>query len=238
MHKANKRFRLQSAMLAVLVATTLPFGAAHAFSDNEARKAILDLRKRTEEQRQTIDTAMQQQANSILSLSEQVQDLRNEVGLLRGRVEELERSLNLQEQSNAPKEITVDGHTFIAQPQEMNDYNAALDLLRKGDYAGSATLFKSFLVRWSSSGYVDIASFWLGNALYGDAQYKEAVKVFTELVNRSPDSARASEVWLAIANCELALKNKNAERAALDTVVQKYPQSSAAEEARKRLAKL
>lgn len=237
MHKANKVFRLRAVALTFLVAWTLPLGAAHAFSDNEARKAILDIRTRIEEQRQTIETSMQQQANSILSLSTQVQDLRSEVAVLRGRVEELERVLNLQAASSAPQTVTVDGVSFTAQPQEMNDYNTALDLLRKGDYAGSATLFQSFLVNWPSSGYVDIARFWLGNAQYGSMQYKEAVKTFTDFVNSSPNHVRAPETWLAIANCQLALKNKSAERAALEQVVQKFSQSSAAAEARTRLSK-
>lgn len=237
-HKVSKGLRLRTVVLAFMVAMTLPLGAAHAFSDNEARKAILDLRKRVDEQRQTIDTTMQQQANSILSLSTQVQELRGEVATLRGRVEELERISEQQVQNNAPKEVSIDGLTFTAQPQETDDYNAALDLLRNGDYAGSATLFESFLVRWPSSGYFDIASFWLGNAQYGNMQYKAAVKTFTDFVQRSPNHVRAPEVWLALANCQLALKNKSAERAALDTLIQKYPQSSAAADARKRLAQL
>lgn len=230
----NKKFHFRACVLAFLALSALPIGAANAFSDDQARKAILDLRQRVEEQRQTIE----QQANSILSFSNQLQALHNEVAVLRGRVEELERTQNLQTQNTAPREVTQDGATFTADPQEINDYDAALDLLRKGDYAGSATLFQSFLVRWPSSGYLNAASFWLGNAQYGNSQYQNAVKTFTAFVNRAPQHPRVPDAWLAIANCQVALKNKAAERAALDKLIQNYPQSQAASDARKRLSQL
>lgn len=230
----NRKFHLRACALAFLALTALPIGVANAFSDDEARKAILDLRQRVEEQRKI----MEQQANSILSLSNQIQVLRSDVAVLRGRVEELERNQNLQAQNTAPREVTLDGATFTALPQEASDYDAALEFLRKGDYAGATTLFKSFLVRWPSSGYLDSASFWLGNAQYGNSQYQDAVKTFTELVDRAPQHARAPEAWLAIANCQAALKNKSAERSALEKLIQTYPQTQAATDARKRLSQL
>lgn len=229
-------FRVRACI--ALFAALLPLGAAHAFSDDEARRAILDLRQRVESQRQVTENTLQQQANSILTLSSQIQELRTEVAVLRGRVEELERITgNLSSQSQ-PREVTVDGQTFTAQPQEINDYEAGLESLRTGDYAASVTLFQSFLARWPRSGYIDSASFWLGNAQYGARQYQDAVRTFTNLVDRSPDHMRAPDALLSIANCQVELKNNRQVRAVLERLVQRYPQSSAAQEARSRLAQL
>lgn len=219
--------------LAIALALT-PFVGAQAFSDDEARKAILELRQRMETQRQTID----QQANSILTLSGQIQELRSEVAQLRGRTEELESLANNLRAQTQPKEVSVDGVTFTAQPQEISDYESGLERLRNADYANAVTVFESFIARWPNSGYINSAYFWLGNAQYGNKQYANAVKSFTALVERAPNHARTPDALLSIANCQLELKNSRAERAALEKLIQSYPQSTAAKEARTRLSQI
>lgn len=218
----------------LLAALCMPCGVAHAFSDDEARKAILELRQ----QRQVSDNLLQQQANSILALSTQIQELRSELATLRGRVEELERSAQTQAAQFQPREVTVDGKTFMADPQEIKDYEAALDSLRNADYAGAVTLLQSFVMRWPKSGYLDAANFWLGNAQYGVKGYQDAINTFTALVQRSPNYMRAPDALLAVANSQVELKNSRAARAALEQLIQQYPQSDAATQARSRLSQL
>ena len=53
------------------------------------------------------------------------------------------------------------------------------------------------------SGYADSARFWLGNALYGKRDYKEAITAFRTMANSAPDHPRAPEALLAIANCQV-----------------------------------
>jgi hypothetical protein len=55
-----------------------------------------------------------------------------------------------------------------------------------------------------ASGYRDSALFWLGNAQYGNRAYKEAMTSFRTLVANAPDSPRAHEALLSIANCQRA----------------------------------
>lgn len=230
----NRQVVIRLRVMAALCTFLLPLASAHAFSDSEARKAILELRQRVEAQRQTMD----QQANSILDLSTQIQGLRSEIAQLRGRVEQLERTSDVISSQTAPRDVTVDGKTFTAMPQEISDYEAGLERLRAGNYADAVNLFQNFIARWPDSGYKESAYFWLGNAQYGNRQYQDAIKSFSVLVDSSPTHARASDAMLSIANCYLALKNNSAMRATLERILKEYPQSEAAKQARTRLGQV
>ena len=228
--RLSLRFRLSIALAALL----LPLTSAYAFSDSEARKAILELRQRVEAQRQIMD----QQANSILNLSTQIQDLRGELAVLRGRVEQLERTADVISAQTAPREITVDGKTFTAAPQEIADYEAGLDRLRGSDYAGAVMVFQNFMTRWSGSGYKESAYFWLGNAQYGNRQYRDAINSFSVLIDDASGHVRTPDAMLAVANCYLGLNDASSVRETLERILKEYPQSEAAIQARSRLGQM
>ncbi len=81
--------------------------------------------------------------------------------------------------------------------------------------------------------------FWLGNAQYGKRDYKEAIANFRILLQAAPDHLRAPEALLAIANCQIELKdNKRAARKTLEDLIKAYPQSEAAAAAKERLLAL
>src|SRR5690606_20447658 len=91
----------RSVFAAALAAALLAAGPAHAlFSDDEARRAILDLRQRVEQQRQQIDDlrrATEENAalrRSLLELQNQIETLRSEIARMRGSDEEIARNLS------------------------------------------------------------------------------------------------------------------------------------------------
>ncbi len=94
------------------------------------------------------------------------------------------------------------------------------------------------LRRFPSSGYRESALFWIGNAQYGKRDYKEAIASFRTLVTAAPDSARAPEALLAIANCQAELKDTKAARKTIDELLKTYPKSEAAQAGRERLVSL
>jgi tol-pal system protein YbgF len=111
-------------------------------------------------------------------------------------------------------------------------------LLRSSDFAGTTAALTAFRKRWPASGYNDSVLFWLGNAQFGARQYKEAVPSFRALVNSSPDSPKAPEALLAIANCQAELKDIKGARRTVDELLKTYPKSEAAQAGRERLASL
>jgi tol-pal system protein YbgF len=237
-------------------------GHAALFEDDEARKAILELRQRAEAQRQIADqhaqelrrayTDNEQLRRSVLDLQNQIEALKGELARMRGQDEELTRNVTeLQRRQKdlaqgvedrlrkmEPTKVTVDGREFQADPGEQRDFEAALAVFRKGDFPAAQAAFGEFIKRWPQSGYRPSSLFWLGNAQYANRDYRGALANFRQLLQQAPEHARAPEAVLSIANCQIELKDNAGARKTLDDLVKAYPQSEAAGAARERLARL
>jgi tol-pal system protein YbgF len=248
--------RLAALSFAALALAASSGASAALFEDEDARKAILDLRQRVEAQRQDqqrqLDTQTQEIRQGLLQLQQQIEALRAEIARLNGANEQLTRDLAETQRRQKdlaqgvddrlrkfePAKVTVDGKEFIADPQESSAYEAALATFRKGDFPGAQAQFADFIKRYPQSGFRPTALFWLGNAQYANRDYKGAITNFRELLNSAPDHARAPEALLSIANCQIELKDNPGARRTLDQLVKTYPQSEAAVAAKERLSRL
>ena len=268
------------ALRAVCVAACLlSFGAARAalFEDDEARRAILDLRQKVDQMQQRnadqlrklsedntqgseqLNGQLGQLRRSILELSNLIESLRGELAAVRGQGEQLAREqlqlarelAEVQRRQKdiaqgteerlkkfEPSKVTVDGLEFMAEPAETRDYDAALAVMRKGDFALALPAFTDFVRRYPASGYHPSALFWLGNLHYAQRNYKDAMAQYRALVAAAPAHLRAPEAMLSIANCQVELKETKAARKTLEDLVKAYAQSEAADVAKTRLTKL
>lgn len=260
----NPIWRLTSAAMLVLSTLSLP---AHAglFDDDEARKAILDLRTKFEEHKQLLQATqrqvtelqplvqqLQQLQRSLLELNNQNEQLRGELAKLRGQDEQLQRDVadlqkRLKDLSQAQEEkakkteaqtVSLDGRDFTAEPEERKAYDDAMAGLRNGDFDKATVSLAAFLKRYPSSGYAESARYWLGNAQYGKRDYKEAINTFKAFAAASPDSVRAPEALLAMANCQSETKDNKGAKKTLEDLLRQYPKSEAAQAAKERLATL
>lgn len=261
----DERVRLGAVCLSALVTLSTPAAAA-LFGDDEARAAILELRQRVDvlrldqEQRATaqqeqlrrlIDENIQLR-RSLIDLQTQIDNLRTDNARLIGRDEVSARALvdaqrqykealaALEERVRAlePERVSVDGREFLAERAERRDFETGLGLFRKGDFPGAQNAFAEFIKRYPSSGYAPSAFFWLGNAQYATQDYKEAIENFRILLSQSQDHARAPEAVLAIANCQVELKDTKGARKTLEELIKAYPKSDAAATAKQRLPRL
>jgi tol-pal system protein YbgF len=257
-HRSSWR-HLASAILAALCLAASAVASAALFEDDEARRAILELRQRIEAQRLAVEreTEIQRQDStqlrrSLLELQNQIEALRGEIARLHGQNEQLLRDLaDVQRRQKdiaqgvderlrkvEPSKVSVDGREFIADPNEARDFEAALAIFRKGDFPAAQTAFTEFIKRYPQSGFRPTALFWLGNAQYANRDYKGAIGNFRALLAASPDHPRAAEAVLSIANCQIELKDTPGAKRTLDELVKAYPQSEAAVAAKERLARL
>ncbi|MBC7470079.1 MAG: tol-pal system protein YbgF [Ramlibacter sp.] len=251
----------------LLAGGALLAGPARAalFDDDEARRAILDLRIKVEQQRLASDAAIQRQAEdlrrstedsgllrrSLLDLQNQIESLRGEIAAMRGQNEQLTRNVSELQRGQKdvaqgveerlrkfePVKVTLDGREFMADPTETRDFEASLAIFRRGDFPAAQTAFTEFVRRYPQGGYRGTALFWLGNAQYANRDYRGAVANFRALLSQVPEHARAPEALLSIANCQIELKDNPGARRTLQELVQAYPQSEAANAARERLAR-
>jgi len=235
---------------------------AQLFPDNEARKAILELRASDEQtgkrlaemaavNKDLLDQ-VQQLRRSLLDLNNQLEALRTDLARQRGSNEQLARDVaELQRQQKdvvqgvndrirklEPQSVSVDGKEFLADAEEKRQYDEAFAFIRGGDFAGAVTAFNAFTRRYPASGYLDSVRFWLGNAYYGKREYKEAIAVFRAFITSAPDHSRVPEAMLAVANTQAEMKDSKGARATLAELLKKYPQSEAAQAGKERLAAL
>ena len=240
MIKTKSFLGLQGVILALLL---LVSGAAQAglCEDEEARKALLDLRTQLQDEVQKLQRGLLEQQN-------QTESVRAEMAKLRGEKEELLQEIKRQQtvmqamderlRKFEPTTVKVDGVQFMADPMETKAYEEAMAVFRSGDFKGAANAFLDFVKRNPKSGYVVPSYFWIGNAQYANREYKEAIKNFTSLIARAPDHMRAADSLLSIANCQIDLKDLKAARKTLEEVMGKYPNTDAAVAAKERLGKL
>ena len=253
-------FRIFRAALLVSASSLLVL-TTHAgiLEDDEARRAILDLRQKSDASQQRFAEDIRkanddnaQLRRSVLDLANQIETLRADLAKLRGQDEQLAREVaDMQRRQKdmtqgvderlkkfEPAKVSVDGKEFVASPAEVRDFDAALAVLRKGDFVAAQTAFVDFDKRYSGSGYRPSALFWLGNAQYALRSYKEAIVNFKTLLTIAPDHMRAPEAALSIANCQVELKDIKSARKTLEDLVKVYPESEAASVAKDRLGKL
>lgn len=244
----------RTTLLALACAASFSSHAA-LFGDDEARRAIIELRQRMDTMQQSNQRAsddMAQLRRSLLELQSQIETLRQDQAKLRGQNEQLlQLSAELQRKQKdmaqgveerlkqfEPVTVTVDGQQFAADPAEKRDFDAALETFRSGKFGEAGKSFSAFIRQYPRSGYLPSARFWLGNALYAERDYKEAIANFKAVLTSSPEHARAPEAALSIANCQTELKDTRSARKTLEDLVKAYPRSEAASAAKEQLARL
>ena len=249
---------LSGVALACAALVSQPSQAA-LFGDDEARRAIIELRQKVDSQaqRQSEEASraaedLGQLRRSLLDLQAQIETLRAEQASLRGQNEQLARDVaELQRRQKdiaqgvddrlrrfEPVKVTVDGREFSVDPAEKKDFEAALGQFRQGAFPQAQSGFADFIRRYPQSGYMPTALFWLGNSQYATSAFREAIASYQRLLTVAPDHVRVPEARLAIANCQMELKDAKSAKRTLEDLVKLHPQSEAAATAKDRLSRL
>jgi tol-pal system protein YbgF len=253
---------LAGAAVALAAATLAAPGGARAqlFSDNEARRAIIDLRARVQEQEERVAAQLAELGRRLerleaaqrgqLEFANTVEAQRQEIARLRGQIDVMAKEVaDLQKRNRdlyadldarlkalEPRALVIDGRSVTVGRDEQAAYDAALAALRAGDHRAAAAAFQGFVARFPDSPYVPAAQYWIGSAHYQLKDYRAAIAAQQVVVERYPDSPRAAEALLLIAASQAELNDRARARAALEQLVKDYPGSDAARIGRERLA--
>lgn len=234
--------KLKFSACAVTLVALMASSAASAFSDDEARKAILDLREKV--------VAGQ---NAQLQLATQIEQLSEQNAELMGRVERLSNEIAMQRRSvrdlfaNLDKRIgaqesTIEkgenGTTFTVLPEEKRRYDIALELFSEGEYVQSERLLDSLLTDFPKSGYAVNALYWIGCSYFAQNRLEESIEAQLNLINRFPKSVRVPEAMLSKAAAEASLGRKSEARTTLNQIIKKFPKTDVANLAKERLKTL
>jgi tol-pal system protein YbgF len=247
------QFRL--AAVALAFAAWMPLHAsAGLLDDDEARRAILDLRTKLEALSQRVDSRIETKADksSMVDILNQHEQTMQEIARLRGQIEVLGNQIaNAQKNQKdlyadldsrikklEPRQETVDGQAVEVMPSEKVTYDSAMKQFQSGDYQGAAGALQDFMRRYPTSAYAPNAQYLLGNAYYAQKDYKSAISTLQGVVQNYGTSPKAADAMLTIGSSYTEMKDKKAAKKVLQQLVAKYPGSSAAQTAKDRLAAL
>jgi tol-pal system protein YbgF len=232
----------------LLLSLALP-AQAQLFADDDARKAILELRTRLATVQGELNARIDAAQRSQLDMANQNELMRQEIARLRGQVESLTNEVTTLQKRNRdlyadldarlkkfePSQVTVDGRAATVERTEQAAYDGALAQFRAGDFRGALAGFQQFLARYPASAYVPAAQYFIGSAHFALKDYKASIAANQIVADRYKDSPRAPEALLSIADSQLQMGDKRAANRTLTRVIQEYPSSDAAIIARERL---
>jgi tol-pal system protein YbgF len=208
-------------------------------SDDEARRAILELRK-----------SVSASQAAILDLQNQLDKHKSENAQLRGQIESLQKQnddlsnnqksfyqdLDARVSRLEPQNVEVEGVTGIVQAGEKSTYDEALKSFQAGQIKNADSEFTSFIRKYPSSPYLPLALYWSGNTKYALKDYKAAITQLQGLISRYPGHQRVPAATLTMANANLESGKKAVAKKLFTDLIAKYPDSDAANEAKPILA--
>ena len=206
------------------------------FADDDARKAILDLRKSF--------------ATAQMDLQNQIEKLKSDNAELRGKIENLEKQgedINTSQKTYyqdldnrlgnfEPRTATIEGVSGTVQPGEKKAYDDALKAFQSGSLKKADESFTAFVNRYPKSPYVPLALFWSGNSKYANKDYTGAIAQLQNLIKRYPTHPRIPSAMLTLGNAQLESGNKAAAKKTFSEIISKYPDTEAAKDAQQLMA--
>ena len=192
-----------------------------AFTDSEAREAIVELR-------QQLRTLTETSQRASLQLAQRIDMLEQEITSLRAQLEELGGPRNMAAGSGQPTEQAQDS-------KEQAAFDGAMDLYRSGDFQGAEESLSAFLTLYRESVLAPTAQFYLGSAYYANKKYNEAISVLNTMAGKFPDHPRAPDALLVVAGSEFEQNKRQAAKVTLQKIVDSYPGTAAADAATQRL---
>lgn len=235
MRKPNHSFKQTLSRAFCLSAVTIFLGMSNSawalFADDDARKAILDLRKSL--------------ATTQMDLQNQIEKLKADNAELRGKVENLEKQgedistsqkTYYQDLDNRlgnfePRTATIEGVSGTVQPNEKKAYDDALKAFQAGNLKKADEGFSAFANRYPKSPYLPLALFWSGNSKYANKDYAGAIAQLQSLIKRYPTHPRAPSAMLTLGNAQLESGNKAAAKKTFSEIISKYPDTESAKDA-------
>ena len=265
LHSARQAARLGRAAffsMSILAATN----AAAFFSDDEARRAILEMRAKVEALGVRIAEIERQLPQSQLRLLNEVEQQRIEIARLQGQLEEFaQRANKTQGELNAFSQNSVAGDAqqrelivnlekrlqqletskfklddteFLVTRREKEEFEKARALMLPGSLDKAAQAFADFSSNFPASQLLPIALFNRGSVFYATKNYSQARLARQEFITKFPTHARAPQATLNLAAIYAELENFEAARSTLRDFIANYPKSPLLPEARQRLKEL
>jgi len=111
-------------------------------------------------------------------------------------------------------------------------YQLAFEALRAADYPKAIAGFDDMIARYPDHALATNARYWLGRSLVLQQDHARAVDAFTAALAGPLESARVPDAMLRKAQSELQLGRRDAASATLQQLIERFPDSEPARQAR------
>ena len=208
-------------------------------ADAATRETLLDLLRQLEE----LQTEVRQLRNTV---EVQGHDLEQLKGRQRSLYDDLDKRVREAERrATAPPPVPVAsvataGATPSARvitPPQQQEYDAAFELMKQGQYEKAVKAFRVFLTKHPDSGLADNAQYWIAEGNYVLRNYKLALEEFTKVVNDT-QNPKVPDALLKIGYVHYELGAYDKARKTLTDVQQRYAGTSVGKLAAVRLDKM
>lgn len=113
-------------------------------------------------------------------------------------------------------------------------YEAALKVVMAGRSAEGISRFETFLQEYPQGSYAPNAEYWIGEGLYAQGKYREALAQFRKVDAAYPQHHKNADALLKTGMCLSRLGDKEAASQAYNQLMTRFPKSEAARLARAR----
>lgn len=228
-------------------------------ADDEARRAIIDLRTRLEATNNRVaelERSLQNSAQSQIKLLNENERMRSEIAILRGQLEEAARATksgksqqndlysDLDKRLQAhearlkqlePVSVEVNGQRYQVTAAELTRYDALQSAMSTQDFKKSVRLALEFEKEHPSSSLIAEVLFIKGTALYANKELRPSIAARRDFIQRFAQHPSVPQARLNLAASLAETGNPNSARRTLEDLIKLHPKSPEAAEARKRL---
>ncbi|MCP5066659.1 MAG: tetratricopeptide repeat protein [bacterium] len=127
-----------------------------------------------------------------------------------------------------------------AAREELQAYRSGYDAWRTDEATVCVDRFRAFLQTYPSSAYSDDAAYWMADCYFKQGDYQTAILRFDDVASRYPTSDKAAEALYRQGEALLQLGPRygQAAKKAFERVINEYPDSRLAREAKRQLRML
>ena len=128
--------------------------------------------------------------------------------------------------------------SVVTSSEERDAYQAAFDTLKEGRYKNAKTEFNAFLQKFPTSGYAGNAQYWLGEAHYVTRNFPQSIIEFEKVLASYSSSNKVPDAMLKLGYTHYELRQYEQAKAILGELSERFPTSTAARLAGKRLERI
>ncbi|MGA1866989.1 MAG: tol-pal system protein YbgF [bacterium] len=165
---------------------------------------------------------------------------KNQIEQLRYRVENLEDQLEgfLKNFSQTSMKGALPSEGSETKQKEEEIYQAAYQSFISQDYLNAQKKFKTFLEDFPQGKLADNAQFWIGECEYKMGNYEQAIIEYEKVKTNYPKGNKVPAAILKQAKAFLQLERKKDAKAILTQLIEEYPDTNEAENARKQMEQI